>query len=82
MPRLKLLDWLFDIKFWQPRKQPKYTPDGASIAKCGRCHELLKVGAGVRLIRHLNEEHGLPHDQSIDTVAWIYVRISRKKAGK
>lgn len=68
--------WRSILRFF---KKQAYTPDGHSIAKCERCLRLLMNNAGPRLIEHLNEEHHLGHDASIETMKWLSNRVYKEK---
>ena len=53
----------------------KYTPDGRSIAQCDACFTLIRIRAGMSLIRHLTEDHKLNTEAAYQTVAFIYKRL-------
>ena len=81
MPTVHVRRWWLVVRGYF-RKQPDYRPDGHSIAKCERCLHLLRANAGVRLMQHLSDEHKLPENQSIETVAWITMRVYKDKLKK
>jgi hypothetical protein len=52
---------------------------GEDIAKCSRCHSLLRVGYHLRLITHLRLDHKLPEEDAIETTTWICNRLYRQR---
>ena len=56
---------------------PVFAPDGHSIAQCAECRRHLNNHTGVRLQRHLNEEHRLDLNASIATMKWLMVRVDK-----
>lgn len=73
-----MVDYLYRMITGRPRQKLNFLPDGRSVAKCPRCYALLKARAGLRLISHLAEEHGLDHDAAIETVAWVYKQLKKE----
>ena len=65
----RLLRWA-----WPPLA-PKYTPDGASVAACGRCRCLLDARAGLSLLSHLAEDHKLDHNAASATANFMLDRL-------
>lgn len=45
------------------------------VAECAKCHKLLNAVAGVRLIMHLQKDHGIEEDKAIRIVEDVYKKI-------
>jgi len=49
------------------------------LAECDRCRKMLGMAAGVRLIMHLQEDHGIGEDDAIRIVEDVYRRFFRRE---
>lgn len=68
-----IIQYVSGIRIWTPKA--KYTPDGWSIAQCEACYTLVRMHAGMSLIRHLTEDHKLDAEATYETVRWIFKKI-------
>ena len=74
-PQVKaLIHYVSGIRFFNPGHK-QYAPNGRSIAQCDACYSLIRIRAGMSLIRHLTEDHKLNTEAAYQTVAFIYKRL-------
>jgi len=60
---------------WMHRKPPVYTLE--NVRECARCHKLLSIRAGLRLIQHLMDDHGYAEDNAIDMMNEMFRRMKK-----
>jgi len=46
------------------------------IRDCPTCHTMLKMGAGIRLLEHLQDSHRLDDKVALKVVNWVFEKIS------
>jgi hypothetical protein len=79
MPKFHIQNlWVAAQSYFKSNPQT-YVPEGKSLAQCEKCFSLVMANAGVGLMNHLAEDHGMSQDHSKETLAWVTVRVYRHK---